>query len=145
MVTGGSSLKITTWWQRRPFAVGNNSVFCSSFASETEPFWTFWSKNKMTSSSFRRLIPLDSFGSCACSSLLAPAVSQPLPLLPFRCRCCCVTVSMTRSRKTKNRRLPDDDNVSVVVVSMEDSHSSTRGEFTAESSATGCSSCCCCC
>jgi len=30
------SLKGTTWWNQRPFAVGNNSVFCSSFASETE-------------------------------------------------------------------------------------------------------------
>ena len=30
------SLKETTWWNQRPFAVGNNSVFCSSFASETE-------------------------------------------------------------------------------------------------------------
>ena len=30
------SLKGTTWWNQRTFAVGNNSVFCSSFASETE-------------------------------------------------------------------------------------------------------------
>ena len=33
------SLKGTTWWNERPFAVGKNSVFCSSFASETEQRW----------------------------------------------------------------------------------------------------------